>query len=526
MPGAAAGRDDRKRLCAFALACGGLIHLLTIGTVFAAEPPGDTVAPLPAETTDRSVRTEGRVETAEGVIDYEAVAGTVILPAEGDGPKAEIFFVSYASKAPRPAGRPITFAFNGGPGASSAYLHLGALGPRRVVLNDDGTIPPPPVRLEANETSWIGFTDLVFVDPVGTGYSRSLDPDGDKNRAFWGVAQDARIMAEFIRLYLTRFGRWQSPKYLVGESYGGVRAATLAQMLQSADFGIDLSGIVFISPVLEYALTRPGPYNVLPWAVVLPSYAATAHHHLKPGADGADRPALAEILSQAEAFAFDDYLPALAAGGRLDPAQRDALYRRIAGVTGLPEEIVRRNGGRVPFHVYAREILRERGLIASVYDTSLTVLDLDPAAPFYNSAADPTLAGLAWPFTAAMTSYVRDVLQFHTDSPYRLLNDELIEHWDWTTGIGSEQGFVTTAGGLELALAINPSLRMFFAHGYYDLVTPYFATRFVIDQMKLPPALQGNVRMRNYESGHMIYTHRAAREALFADVKSFYASTD
>lgn len=473
----------------------------------------------------RSVETVHRVKTETGEIEYQATAGTLTLPAEGKGPKASVFFVSYAQTGVEAAARPITFAFNGGPGAASAYLHLGALGPKRVMLNDDGTIPAPPVRIEENPTSWLAFTDLVFVDPVGTGYSRSLDSEQDQNNPFWGVEQDARVVAEFIRLFLTQHDRWRSPKVLAGESYGGVRAATLAHMLQSADFGIDLSGIVFISPVLEYALTRPGQYNLLPWAITLPSYAASALHHgkLKPAESAAN--SLDAVLQNVEEFAFGTYLSSLARGGTDEKEHGKSLAEQVARWTGLSLELVKRHDSRVPLHVFARELLRDKGRIVGVYDTTVTMPDLEPSAPFYNADADPTLAGLAWPFTTAFTHYVRSDLGFQTDLPYRLLNDKLIEKWDWTTGVGSKQGFVTTAGGLKLALAINPSLRIFVAHGYYDLVTPYFATRFVFDQMQLPEPHRKNVSLRNYAGGHMMYTHREPREALFQDVTEFFNST-
>ncbi len=468
--------------------------------------------------TTHSINLNGRT------LKYEATAATIVLEHPDSGVKGRFFYVAYTLDDARAATRPVTFAFNGGPGASSAYLHMGLLGPKRVALNEDGTVPPPPVRLVENPETWLIFTDLVFIDPIGTGFSRPVSDEKKDRRAFWGVEQDAKTVAEFIRLYLAQNDRWLSPKFLVGESYGGVRAATLAHVLQSSDFGIDLTGIVFVSPVLEYAFTRGGDYNILPWTFLLPSYTAAAIHHRKSSVGSPEKAGLAAVLAEVENFATKEYMVGLFRGASLRQADREALHSKLAGYIGLSLELVNRHQGRVPFYVFTRELLRDRGLIAGVYDASVTRLDTEPGDPTFNSMADPTLEGLNWPFATAFNEYVRADLQFKTNLPYKLLNRNIIEAWDWTTGIGSKQGFVTTAGGLKLAMTLSPNLKVFIAHGYYDLVTPYFATKYVIDQMRLPDRLRSNITMRRYQSGHMIYTHRKAREQLSRDVREFYAA--
>ena len=487
----------------------------------AAATENPSVESEPERISQQPVRTNHVLEIAGKVLSYTATAGAVTVKTQKPIVEGQIFFVSYTLDEKHPNDRPVTFAFNGGPGAASAYLHLGALGPGLLVLNDDGSIPPPPNTMIDNEHTWLQFTDLVFIDPVGTGYSRGLSKKEEDDRAFWGVEQDARTVGEFIRLFLSRNNRWGSPKFLVGESYGGVRAATLAHLLHSADFGIGLNGIVFVSPVLEYSLTRQGTFNVLPWVAVLPSYAAAALYHNRSTLNSASTD-FTRALEVVEQFAVDTYLPAITKGGRLSRKMKVEIYQDIAGFIGLPYELVERYDGRVPFFVFSRELLRDEKKVTSVYDTSLATADPDPSAPFYDPESDSAFIGMVWPLTAAFGQYVRTHLKFETDLPYKLLNQDLNGQWDWTTGIGGDQGFVTTAGGLESALEINPALKIFVAHGYYDLVTSYFATRFVFDQMNLARDLANNITMKCYRGGHMLYTHRNARETFFADVREFY----
>ncbi|MFQ5852655.1 MAG: S10 family peptidase [Candidatus Binatia bacterium] len=476
----------------------------------------ETALPKPPISTDHKISINNRI------LRYTATAGSMIVKDQASKVKGRFFFVAYTLDGASPAKRPISFAFNGGPGAASAFLHLGALGPKRMVLNDDGTAPRPPAQLTENKFTWLAFTDLVFIDPIGTGYSRNASGKKEDNKVFWGVKQDAVSIAEFIRLYLTRYSRWLSPKLLVGESYGGIRSATLAHLLQRPDFGIDLNGLVLISPVLEYALTQPGDFNLLPWVILLPTYSATAiHHHLStlrpPGDENLER-----ALAQVETFATNKYLTYLFRGDSLNESERATLQKTFAGYTGLSVSLVTRNKARIPSYTFTRELLRNQGLILGAYDTSVTGVDPDPGSPFVANA-DPTLNGLSWPFVSTFNAYVRDELGYDTDVPYILVNDQLVESWDWHTGIGSSQGFVTTAGGLKLAMTVNPNLKVFVGHGYFDLVTPYFGTQYVIDQLALPKSLRANITIKRYRAGHMIYTHREAREQLYRDVRKFYA---
>ena len=458
----------------------------------------------------RSVTVEGRT------LNYRSTAGALAVT---EGTPARIFFVAYELEGADPAQRPLAFAFNGGPGAASAYLHLGALGPRRLALNDDGTVPPPPARLVDNDTSWLAFADLVFIDPVGTGYSRAAgkdDKDGDGN--FWGVREDVETLARFIRLYLTRNARWLSPKYLVGESYGGFRVALLADLLPAAH-GIALNGAVLISPALQFAITRPDGYDVLPMALKLPTLTAVAMHHGKstlarpPG--GVDRGALAPV----ETWAVETLLPGLARGGALTPPAQAVLADQVAGFTGLPVELVRRNHAVVGGSDLAKHLLRGSGRVLDIYDGAVTGVDAEPESGSLERP-DQGLRALNAALLPAFSAYARDELKLQTDLPYLLLNHEASGQWRWRGGRG--QGYAGAADRLKAGMALNPQLRVLVAHGLYDLVTPYFASAYVIDQMHLPEALRANLAFRTYAAGHMIYTHKLARDALYRDAKALF----
>ncbi len=472
-------------------------------------------------------------------LDYTATAERIALPAEHGEPEGRFFYVAYvadpddsesgreagAEEPQRPA-RPITFVFNGGPGAASAFLNLGALGPRRVVFPDDGTPPPPPARLAGNPQSWLAFTDLVFVDPIGTGFSRAAEDGDNPGAGFWGVREDLGALARFVRLYLTRNRRWVSPLFLVGESYGGFRGAALAEALQ-ARHGIGVNGVVLVSPVLEFSLIDQDSFSVLPWVVRLPSYAAAAIHHGRADrvGQGQGPPADGDACTAAvpvEAFAAGDFVAGLVQGAGLDDAARERLEGEVAARIGLPAELVRRYRFRVPREVFMRELLSGSGRVVGAYDGSVVGLDPDPAAATFRGP-DPTLEGLLASYNAAFNAYVRDELGFQTDLTYELLNREVGRHWDWRSGINGSQGFVGTADSLRGAFAVNPALRVMIAHGCFDLVTPYFASAYAVNQLWLDPAVRSHLALRVYGGGHMFYTHRDARERFSRDARAFYA---
>ncbi|KAA0571486.1 septum formation initiator [Azospirillum sp. B21] len=418
---------------------------------------------------------------------------------------ARIFTVSYTAdpKSPADGPRPVTFVFNGGPGAASAYMHLGAAGPKVVAFGPDGTLPPPPAALVDNPDSWLAFTDLVFVDPVGTGFSRAVKPDETEKR-FWSVDGDARAMAEIVRLWLTRQGRWSSPTFLAGESYGGFRIAKMADELID-QVGLAVNGLILVSPVVDFAaLDEDG---ILGPAWKLPSMAAAA-------AALGRRPGTPEQAAEAaERFALGPYLSGLAGldYGRLDAGQD--VFAEVARITGLPVEIVRRQRGRVPMGVFTRELLRDQGRILSIYDGTFTAADPDPGSariPF-----DPFLKGTVPTYTTAFASYAHDALGVRTDAPYRLLSDRVNRNWEWP-----RMSVPSAVDALQTALTLQPALRVLIVHGRTDLITPYMASRWVASRLELPAGERDRVAVTVHPGGHMMYTRAEGRAALAADARA------
>lgn len=459
---------------------------------------------------------------------YTATAGTLPLPEAAPTPRARMFYVGYTVQGADTAQRPITFVVNGGPGAASVYLHLGALGPKRLALHADGTLPPAPARLVDNPFTWLMFTDLVFIDPVGTGYSRGVphnepkDQPKDQASSFWGLEEDLRALESFIRLYLTRHSRWGSPKFLTGESYGGFRVGALAERLQT-DARIALNGVVLVSPVLEFSLLEQDAYRLLPWVLRLPSYAAVAQFHGKatlpevPDADAAAR------RQAVEHFSVTTMLPGLAQGDGLVAAPAPALYGQLAQVMGLPEELVSRYRGKVPLHVFVKALLRDTQRLVSVYDGTYTAIDPNPASATH-FGPDPQLDSLTAAFTTAFHSYIRDELHFITDAPYLALNMQVSRAWKWHASGETSQGFVGTATALKRALSRHPNFKALLVHGAYDLVTPYFSSAFVVRQMDLASAIRPHLVFQVYAGGHMFYTHAAAHEQFWRDAQAFFRS--
>ncbi|WP_075215436.1 S10 family peptidase [Mongoliimonas terrestris] len=476
------------------------------GTAEAAPRPTSGILSLLPQATTR----EASIAVDGGTLAYTVTAGTQAL-RDGTGKvTAEIFHVAYRLKDGA-ADRPVTFVFNGGPGAASAYLHLGALGPRVLDTAASGDFLPPPQRLIDNPDTWLDLTDLVFVDPPGTGYSRGTDQE-QENR-FWSVERDAEAMSAFIRLHLQANDRMRAPVYLAGESYGGFRAALLAKTLQESA-GIAPSGVVLISPALEFSLLYGEDYEPLTWALTLPSLAAVNFE--KQGVRGSA--ALAERLAEVERYALNDYLVALAAGP-VEAAERAS--ETVARYTGLPVEEVRRRFARVPVSVFIKTF--DPGRLLSRYDGSIAGPDV---APQQNGplGPDPILDRSVPALTAAMVAYVRDELGFRTDITYRLLNGEIAGRWDYGGG-GSRQGFAGVLDDLQEARALNPAMKVLITHGYTDLVTTYMASEYLVQQ--LPPLIgAAPIRTEVYEGGHMMYLRPDVRAAMKADVRAVYAGAD
>lgn len=456
------------------------------------------------------VTTRHAIRAGDRSIEYAATAGTLPLRAATGETTAAIFHVAYTVEPASP-GRPVTFVFNGGPGAASAFLHLGAMGPRAVAFTAAGGYFPPPSRLVDNPDTWLPFTDLVFVDPVGTGYSRAAKEGEEADRQFMGVRQDATAMAAFIRLWLARAGRMLSPVFLAGESYGGFRAAVLTETLPD-ESGIAPSGVVLISPALEFALLRGNDFLLLPAATTLPSLAAV--HLIRQGIT--DAAALAARLAEVERFALRDYLVALATGPQRTTPE---LAAALAGITGLAPELVQQSQGRIDVSRFVKEYARGRGRVLSHYDGLIDGPDPDPASP-QRHGPDPVLDRAVPAWTQAFVAYVREELGYRTDVTYRLLDSGISGRWDYGTA-PNRQGYAGALDELQAGRTLNPALEVLVAHGLTDLVTPYFASRYLLDQL---PSLAGAapVTFRTYPGGHMMYTRPDARRMLTEDARALY----
>ncbi|MFI7633890.1 S10 family peptidase [Nonomuraea sp. NPDC049400] len=469
-------------------------------------------AAQPAPPADNLVTTSHSLPSGQA---YTATTGTMVLREEvtfdgkfeGLRPKAEVFVTSYTLDGADPLSRPVTFAFNGGPGSSSVWLHLGVLGPRRVVMGDAGSLLPPPYGLADNEESLLAVSDLVFIDPVSTGYSRAAE--GEKAEPYHGFTGDIESVGEIIRLWATRNGRWMSPKFLAGESYGTIRAAGLADHLQSR-YGMYLNGVMLISSVLDFITGDFNQGNDLSYALYLPTYAAIAHYH---GLHG-DRP-LADVLREAEAFAERDYLWALARGNRLSAEERSAAVSTIAALTGLSEDYVDRVDLRIEHIRFFTEVLRSRRQVVGRLDGRF--IGWDPDSGREHFTADPSMNAIMGPYSAALNHYLRTELGYANDLPYEVLTSRV---WPWSFK-EFEGAHVTVVDKLAAAMRANPHLRVHVACGYHDGATPYHAAEHAFAHLPVPAELAANVEFRYYEAGHMMYVHEPSRLRQSADLAAF-----
>lgn len=483
--------------------------------------------------TRSSSKTEQTLSLSDRQIRYTASSEWQTL-FEREKPVAEMFHVAYIASVEEASPRPLTFVFNGGPGAASAYLHMGALGPKRVYFGACGSLPKPPVRVVDNVESWLSFTDLVFIDPIGTGFSRSLPQDKDtkssekanpteedksKEIEFWEVERDLKALGEFIQRFLSRHKRWLSPIFIAGESYGGFRVARLARKLQE-DFGVGLSGIILISPALEFSLLGGSDYNLTAWATLIPSFAAAAAHHNRVQWAGEPGNLQAHITA-AEQFARTTLIPLLAMGDAMTSDERTFAYQQLAGLIGLPVKLVERQAGRIDIEVFARELLRDEQRIVGLYDASITAIDPFPDRVSYEGI-DPTLGGLDRLFAGAINSHLRDTLGVETDLSYHLLNLETFKVWKYDLKGDFKQGFIGSVDELRAGMALNPYMQVYIVHGLFDLVTPYFASNHLADLMKLNPEIRSNLTVKHFPGGHMFYTWDESRSSWLAQMKVFY----
>jgi carboxypeptidase C (cathepsin A) len=493
----------------------------------------DNAGARPEHQAPAGANTPGRWAHAGASIDYTATAQWIVLRKK-ERPAAEIFSVSYV--ADQDGDRPLTFVFNGGPGASSAYLHMGAAGPQRVAFPADGTLPQMPPRLVSNDDSWLAFTDLVFVDPVGTGFSRVIedagkdgehkpkpaddDPADGKAREYFGYKRDLESLCEFMGRWLSAHGRWGSPVFIAGESYGGYRVGRLVRMLQETT-GIGLSGAILISPALEFASLSPTDYDLLGWVDLIPTMALAAVHHGRSRAfEAGTTPE--EVRDEAERFATGEYATLLARGASMPLAERERILGRLADLVGLSAEAVARAEGRVSIDMFARGLLRDERKVLGLYDATITATDPFPdREPF--AGPDPTLAGIGPAYTTAINRQLRSEIGVETDREYVVISFEVNESW---RNDAPEHFFTPPVGATDdfrYGMSLNPHMKAFITHGRYDLVTPYYASDRLRNLMRLDAEMAGRLTVRHFNGGHMFYAWEDSRRDFAAAIAAFVA---
>jgi len=445
-------------------------------------------------------------------LDYLATAGRLTVLDNSGKHESNIFFIAYTKEpGTEPSLRPLTFAFNGGPGASSVWLNFGALGPKRVFLPDEGMPPAPPYRIVDNAYSLLDVTDLVFIDPVGTGYSRAAE--GVDEKTFFGIDKDVATLGEFIRAYVTRFKRWDSPKFLAGESYGGIRAVLLAHHLHES-YGLDCNGLILISPALNFQSFVFGPDNFLPYALFLPTYAATAFYHKKlPPRLSSD---LQKTLAEVEAWTMKDYFLALNRGDALPGAEQKEIIEKLNAYTGLPEDYIREKRLQITNRAFSRELLKSQGLMVGILDGRLTTATREWTEPSFLD--EPGMVLTIGPYVGALNKHLGRDLGYESDLPYRYFSQEANSTWNWGSAI---QGFPAATDTLAALVSQRGYFKVFIARGYYDLDIGYFATKYTVDHLGLPPDLKDNITLRFYESGHQIYVRLSSLIKLKGDVAAF-----
>jgi carboxypeptidase C (cathepsin A) len=457
-------------------------------------------------TDEEPVVTHHRIRLGDQERRYTATAGLMPIRDDKGEVEARIFFMAYAREDAGPTeARPLLFSFNGGPGSASVWLHLGALGPRRVAEPEEPSIPAPPFRLVDNDASWLDVADLVFIDPVGTGFSRAAKPE--LNRKFHSFRGDIESVGEFIRMYLTRYDRWTSPLFLIGESYGTTRAAGLAGHL--VDGGIAFNGLILVSCALDFQGFIFSPGNDLPFLTFLPSYAAAAWYHKKLPAD-LQQAGLPAVLGEVEQWSDREYASILARGDRLSADERRAAVARLARYTGLDAATIEDHHLRVEASRFRKELLKSRRRTIGRYDARYQGIETAPAAG--QPSFDPSLAAVRAPYTTTFYHYVRAELGYKSDVPYYILGEGL-SSWDWQR----EMGYPATTQALRDALAKNPHMKVLIASGYYDLATPYRAVEHTLAGLGLEPALRQNITIETYEAGHMMYLHAPSLHKLKRD---------
>ena len=496
-----------------------------------------------------SVESTGSVSVEGKRVDYDAVAGTLVVHpkgwddaaqpqppeksskegAEGEhnpGAEASVFYAAYFKRGADASKRPLTFLFNGGPGSSTVWLHMGAFGPRRVITADDTHTPAAPYKLVNNDYSLLDASDLVFVDAPGTGFSRIEGKD--KEKSFYGVDQDAHAFAEFITQFLSKYHRWNSPKYLFGESYGTPRAAVLVNMLET-DYDTDFNGIVLLSQILNYDLDVDGPERnpgiELPYELALPTYAATAwYHHKLPGPNPPTD--LSALLKEVEDYAMTEYAHALAMGSELSDAQRNTVAQKLHDYTGLPVSYILKANLRINGGEFEKNLQDNSDTTTGRLDTRFSGPTLDPLSK--EAEYDPQSAAISSAYVSALNDYVRTTLKYSEGKTYR--PEISPKNWDFKHRQPGEDRpssrIVNTMPDLAMAMKYNPALKILLTGGYFDLATPFYAGLYEMHHLPIPQKLQSNIQYHYYQSGHMVYAHQASLKSLHDDVAAFIGSTD
>ena len=496
----------------------------------------------PVQIIPKDSTTQGSVSIAGHTVNYQAVAGTILVAATNDAdaamgtatlptkenpeapPTARMFYVAYFKKDVPPESRPITFLYNGGPGSSTMWLHMGAFGPRRVITADDQHTSPAPYQLVDNAYSLLDVSDLVFIDAPGTGFGRLNGKE--KEKAFWGVDPDAHAFARFIARFLSNHQRWNSPKYLFGESYGTTRSAAVAAILEGESH-IDLNGVILLSQILNFDNSGDAPqFNPgidVPYELALPTFAATAYYHKRLPTQPA---ALAPFLAEVEQFALSDYASALAQGSQLPEATRQAIAEKLHQYTGLPVAYILKADLRVNVGQFNHNLQGNEDLTTGRLDSRFSGPTIDPLAE--EAAYDPQAAAIASAYIAAFNDYVRRQLKYGEDLTYLPEDDAVGGAWEMKHKIPGQpdDGYgVNVLPDLAMAMKYNPRLQVMLNGGYYDLATPYFAAKYEMYHLPIPATLRKNIQFSWYESGHMVYVHENSLKDLHEKVSAFITST-
>lgn len=472
-------------------------------------PTADAASKDEAKPLPKPIVTHHQISANGKVLKYTATTGFMPLEDAKGKREAKLFYTAYTLDGGG-ANRPLLFAFNGGPGSASIWLHLGCIGPRRVQLQPDGELPPPPFHLVDNADTWLDQADLVFIDPVGTGFSKAEKSEDAKK--YWTLKGDVDSVADFIRLYLTRNQRWTSPLFLAGESYGTTRASALSSELMGR--GIALNGVVLISSIMNFQTAEFAHGNDLPYELFLPSYAATAWYHKKLPADLQALP-VAEVAAQAKAFAVGEYADALRQGDTLSPEARGAMAQKLARFTGLSTTYLLNANLRPVIFGFTSELLRDQNRLIGRLEARFKQMPSRGTEEY--SETDPLMAAITAPYTACFNDYVRRDLGFETDEPYETLSYKVNGAWKWD----SDGEYVDTSARLASAFRQNPYMKLFVANGYYDLGTPFFATEYTLNHLGLEAPMRSRISLGYYEAGHMMYIDDGARAKLRADVRGF-----